>query len=111
MGELIQIIATMTLSASAMAATPNGKMLYQQNCASCHGSSGQGASAPKLAGDASRWPDRLFARAVLTGIDDHGQPLKGPMPHWKDSAFSGDHGAAPTKAEITAIQHYLKSGK
>lgn len=96
---------------AAVAATPDGEALYQENCSVCHGAGGMGGSAPKLAGDASEWKLALFERAVLGGTDDHGKPLKAPMPHWQGSSFKSDNGAAPNKAEIDAIQHYLHQQK
>lgn len=96
---------------SAMATPPNGETLFQENCSACHGPQGQGGSAPKLAGDASEWKSKIFERAVLSGIDDHGKPLKAPMPHWKNTGFKADNGAAPSKLEIDAIQQYLHTKK
>lgn len=104
-------LTTLFLCSAAVAAPPNGEQLFQENCASCHGQRGMGGSAPRLAGDASEWKTSLFERAVLTGIDDHGKPLKSPMPHWKDASFKMDDGTAPSKAEIEAIQHYLHKQK
>jgi hypothetical protein len=72
---------------------------------------GMNGLAPKLAGDASEWKPAVFEQAVLSGIDDHGKPLKSPMPHWKSASFAKDNGAAPNKAEIDAIQHYLHKQK
>ena len=106
------ISASFLLSCSlVVAATPDGKALYQDNCASCHGAKGQGANGPRLVGDASKWSARLFERAVLSGIDDHGKPLKSAMPHWQNASLKSDHGVAPTRAEIKAIQHYLNQIK
>ncbi|PKH39694.1 hypothetical protein BI292_01380 [Pseudomonas sp. 43NM1] len=82
-----------------------------------NGTSGKGGSqmmglkAPKLVGDASAWEPELFERAVLQGIDDEGQPLNKVMPHWGSSSFRSDHGTAPTKEEVDAIQHYLQAQK
>ncbi len=98
-------------TASAMAAPLNGKALYQQNCASCHGATGKGGSAPLLAGDASKWNSKTFERAVLKGVDDKNRALKAPMPHWKDGSFVSDQGKAPTRAEVASIQRYLRTIK
>ena len=67
--------------------------------------------APKLVGDAANWTPELFERAVLKGIDDEGKPLNRVMPHWGSSSFSEDHGKPPSKAEIDAIQKYLRTLK
>lgn len=104
-------LTALFLCTSAMAAPPNGEALFQANCAVCHGQHGEGGSAPKLAGDASEWKPKLFERAVLSGIDDQGKPLKTPMPHWKNASFASDSGTAPTKTEVDAIQHYLRTQK
>lgn len=73
------------------------------------GSGMMGLKAPKLAGDASAWEPELFERAVLQGIDDEGHPLNRVMPHWGSSSFRSDHGTAPTKSEVDAIQQYLQA--
>lgn len=100
-------IAMLCLSVQVVAAEPDGKALYQENCASCHGQNGKGDTGPKLVGDASEWKRELFERAVLKGIDDGGKPLKSPMPHWGTSSFKTDKGVAPSKVEVDAIQRYL----
>ncbi|AAQ60531.1 MULTISPECIES: c-type cytochrome [Chromobacterium] len=94
---------------SLIAAASDGKALYQQNCAVCHGAHAQGKTGPRLAGDASKWRKQLFERAVLEGVDDEGKALKAPMPHWGNSSLKEDHGKPPTKEEVDAIQAYLKT--
>ena len=88
-----------------------GKTIFQENCAKCHGDNAKGGSGPNLVGDASKWSRKLFQRAVLMGIDDHGKPLESAMPHWKLVGFNNDQGKPPTKAEINAIQDYLRKIK
>ncbi|WP_247254236.1 c-type cytochrome [Pseudomonas moorei] len=109
-GAFVTLIALLTCS-SAMASTPDGEMLFQENCSVCHGARGIGGSAPRLAGDASEWKSKVFERAVLSGIDDHGKPLKAPMPHWAGTSFKSDNGAMPSKLEVDAIQKYLHKQK
>ena len=98
-------------TAYAFSAPLNGKILYSQNCASCHGTEGNGGSAPKLAGDASKWNSKTFERAVLSGVDDKNRALKSPMPHWKDGSFVSDKGKAPSRVEVASIHRYLKTIK
>lgn len=102
---------TLLFCSSTIASSPDGEALYQENCSACHGPQGIGGSAPKLAGDASEWKSKVFEQAVLNGIDDHGKPLKAPMPHWKGASLKSDNSATPNKLEIDAIQQYLHKQK
>lgn len=112
---LVIAIGSLLVALSASAAGLDGKTLYQENCASCHGANAKGGTGevkgPKLAGDASKWSLKLFQRAVLTGVDEKGEALKAPMPHWKDASFQSDKGKAPTKTEVAAIHRYLRTLK
>lgn len=115
MKKLLVAMGLIGAMGCAAAAALDGKVLFQTNCASCHGDTGTGGTGaikgPRLAGDASKWSSKLFVRAVLEGKDDEGKALDSAMPHWKDSSFAADKGAAPTKAEIVAIQKYLRTVK
>jgi len=111
MKRTIIAVTMLWLCASVVAAPPDGKALYQENCASCHGQNGKGDTGPKLVDDASEWKTKLFERAVLNGVDDQGKSLKSPMPHWSGASFKTDSGVAPSKAEVDAIQHYLRTLK
>ncbi len=108
-------LSSLLIALSASAAGLDGKTLYQQNCASCHGDKGKGGTGavkgPALAGDSSKWSPKVFQRAVLAGVDDKGRPLKLAMPHWKDASFKSDKGKAPSKDEVAAIQRYLQAVK
>lgn len=71
---------------------PDGRGVYQERCASCHGGNGEGASGPTLAGVADR----------LT-IDDHVAVVRdgrGEMPGW-DGRLSDE--------EIEAVVDYERS--
>ena len=65
MKRTIIAVTMLWLCASVVAAPPDGKALYQENCASCHGQNGKGDTGPKLVGDASEWKTKLFERAVV----------------------------------------------
>lgn len=106
-------IACMAFSVSA--AELNGKALFMENCAVCHGNTGKGGKlqvkGPRLVGDATHWKLPIFQRAVLEGVDDNGRTLDAAMPHWKDSSFKADAGVAPRKEEVAAIYRYLRTVK
>lgn len=116
MKQLVLAMGSLLVALSASAAGLNGKTLYQQNCASCHGDTGKGGTGevkgPLLAGDASKWRLKVFQRAVLTGVDDKGHALKPAMPHWKDASFQSDkEKKAPSKDEVAATYRYLRTVK
>jgi mono/diheme cytochrome c family protein len=118
-GRIVKLIAlagmALMVSLGAQAATLDGKALFAQNCAACHGDTGKGGTGdvkgPKLVGDATNWSHKLFRRAVLEGKDDEGKALDPAMPHWKDASFQADKGKAPTPAEVAAIYRYLRTLK
>lgn len=109
------LVVLANLAAVASAAELDGKSLYQENCAACHGVAGKGGTSgvkgPRLVGDASKWSAKLFLRAVLEGKDDEGRVLKTEMPHWKDASFKVDKGVPPSKEEVEAIHKYLRGLK
>jgi mono/diheme cytochrome c family protein len=119
MHKLLISVATITLVASAQASAAAdiaaGKLLYEDNCAICHGSNAEGkpakgnaAAAKKLAGDSAYWDFPVFKRTVMEGIDDKGRAMK-TMPVFGKTGFLKPKGAIPTDAELQDIQAYLKS--
>ncbi len=104
-------LTLMLLSSALAAQVQTGQTIYQTNCAACHGTKAQGGVGPKLAGDSAKWSAAVFQRALLKDVDDKGKMLKAPMPFWGKIGFAGDHGKAPTKTEMQALQSYLKSLK
>ena len=71
---------------------------------------GAGMVGPNLK-EAAGWSYVLFKRAMLQGKDDKGVVFKAPMPVWGKVGFAGDHGKAPTDAELKALQAYLNTLK
>lgn len=72
-----------------------GQELYNARCAACHGTRGQGVSAPQLIGIATKYPDIDKQLAVIS------DGVKGTqMPAWKDSL---------TPEEIRAIAQYTRT--
>lgn len=108
-------LSALSAMAGATTTTLDGKTLFQNNCASCHGETGKGGTdavkGPPLVGDATKWTNKQFVRAVLEGKDDAGKALESAMPHWKDASFKSDKGAKPPMAEVVAILKYLRTVK
>ena len=72
-----------------------GQELYNARCSACHGTRGQGVSAPQLIGVASKYPDIEKQIAVINN------GVKGTqMPAWKDSL---------KPEEIRAIAQYTRA--
>jgi len=110
----IAIISTALVGifSSALAApdAKAGKAIYTANCVGCHGNVGQGKVGPVLAGEVAGWKAALFKWAMLQSLDDKGVMLKSPMPVWGKIGFNHT-GKAPTDAQITNLQAYLKTFK
>jgi mono/diheme cytochrome c family protein len=94
-------------STAAAPAKADGKTVYQENCAACHGDAGAGqpGSFPPLSGNPDLFKDRVFpALVVLYGMSGpitvKGKSYNGNMPpfgHLSD-------------AEIAAVVGYLRTG-
>jgi mono/diheme cytochrome c family protein len=73
-----------------------GQTIYNQKCASCHGTGGNGGMGPKLAGVvANRYPDIEDQKAVIA-------EGKGSMPGFA----SEGGGSGLSDDEITAVARY-----
>lgn len=113
-------------AASAMAAAggADGAQLYQTNCSSCHGASGQGlvGAFPPLAGNPVVSGDSVkvihIVKYGLAGpVQVAGKTYNGQMPPWSPTlsdasiaavidyvrASWGNSGAAVTPAQVTAV--------
>ena len=96
-----------TAGASATAGTPDGGRVYSQNCASCHGASGQGLEGtfPPLAGNpyVTGDPKKVIAtvdNGMHGAITVNGHPFNGVMPAWMGKL---------KPAEIAAVITYIRS--
>ena len=91
----------------AVAAAPDGKMLFASKCAACHQASGLGGGPyPPLAGNADvTAPDTAnLILTVLNGrsgpIQVNGKTFSGAMPAWKDQLSNDD---------LAAVLTYIRS--
>jgi cytochrome c553 len=90
-----------------------GRALYAAHCATCHGSTGQGAAAPDLTrhamGNGGVFPSQRLAQV----IDGRSVAAHGPrgMPVWGDAFRSvpGDSSPAAAAARVEAITRFLAS--
>lgn len=112
-GTAVQVPVTVT-----PAPAPNvqqGKQLFDQNCAVCHGANAQGqGDFPNLTytdAGIGGWGIWQFNRAVRVGVDDVGATLEQTMPRWQAAGFKTDGGKPPTPQEISDIFGYLKTLK
>jgi len=93
---------------SGTAATAAGASVFQQNCSSCHGAQGQGATGvfPPLAGNPVVTGDPHKVIGIVTGglhgnVQVNGQTYNGMMPAWKGTLSNKD---------IAAVITYIRSG-
>lgn len=110
-GSSVDIPVTVTPAPAPDVA--NGKQLYDQNCAVCHGATAQGqGDFPNLTytdAGIGGWGIWQFNRAVRVGVDDVGATLDQTMPRWQAAGFKTDAGNPPTAQEISDIFGYLKT--
>lgn len=103
---------------SAKEAAPDGSTIFANNCAACHGASGQGGVGPKLAGGEAKltFPNEDdHLDWIRTGSAPHkGQPYGDPnRPGGQHIATSGGMPAFQGKlsdAEIQAVADYEREG-
>lgn len=115
----LALLLTLSAPALALPGAPGSPVIYKANCSVCHGARGQGQSGdgPALNNAASgknlaaQWTYAVFSRALLRGLDDHGQAFKAPMPTFGKTGFAGAPHTAPTAAQMKALQAYLKTLK
>ncbi|NGP90133.1 c-type cytochrome [Aliifodinibius halophilus] len=84
----------------------DGQQLFSQNCASCHGGTGEGVGTAFPSVVNSKWitadktvPIRIVLHGLQGEIEVQGQQYQGVMPSFK---------ARLSAAEITAILNYLR---
>ena len=81
---------------STVAASPDGAAVYARACSSCHGSTGQGGVAPRLAGTvATKFKDKAVQALII-------EKGSGRMPAFESTL---------TKDEIDAVVDYTRSLK
>jgi mono/diheme cytochrome c family protein len=111
----IVAVGAIISSLHANAASPagdlaNGKQLFQNNCSICHKANGTGGESIGKAVSADingatleasyLHRDSLIARAILDGLDAHGQQLDKVMPRYRGHA---------TPQQVADLIAYLKS--
>jgi mono/diheme cytochrome c family protein len=101
---LVFLLAKGALAQDAAA----GKILYVDNCQSCHGAHGQGGVGKKLEGDAAYWDFNIFKRTVDEGIDDENKKMK-TMPVFGHTGLTKPKGKIPEDSDLRNIQAYLKT--
>ncbi|OLV19165.1 c-type cytochrome [Deinococcus marmoris] len=106
----LALVLTLSVPVFAVPGAPGGPVIYRANCASCHGAAGKGGIGPALS-DSATWSYAVFSRALLKGLDDHGNAFKSPMPTFGKTGFAGAPHTAPTPAQMKALQAYLKTLK
>ena len=86
--------------AQAASLAAEGENLWQFNCASCHGASGEGATAPAL-------NSKQFLQSASDAQID--TLIAVGIPGSQMSAFSLDHGGPMTSEQIKSVVTYIRS--
>ena len=91
----------------------HGQSLFAANCASCHGTQGEGGSAPGLnnepdhiAGD-SGWTPQMLGFAARSNMDDQGVSLAVSMPKWL--VINGAAGKPLATQDFADMYAFLKT--
>ncbi|MDR3373719.1 MAG: cytochrome c [Ancalomicrobiaceae bacterium] len=122
MRKLVISVAALSLLASVQSSSAEdlkaGADLFNDNCAICHGSKGQGYAKEvvpngavlikKLAGDSAYWDFAVFKKAVLEGKDDENRSMK-VMPVFGKAGLFEPPGKMLADADLKNIQAYMKS--
>jgi len=108
-----QTSSSVPVAAFPVGNAPRGQTLYAANCASCHGATGEGGSAPGLnaapdnvASD-SGWTPQMLGLAAQSNMDDQGVSLATTMPKWL--VIPGANGQPLTTQNFADIYAFLKT--
>ena len=100
MKTIVYVIVTMIVASSGAAFGADAAALWAQNCASCHGKDGSGATAMgKKLGVKDYSKDQGFSDAEAANVIKNG---KGKMKAYKDKLSDGD---------VKALVAYVRSLK
>jgi alcohol dehydrogenase (cytochrome c) len=70
-----RILVLMTIAAAALAQTPSGRSLFENQCAACHGGDGNGGEfAPEIVSRLTSRDDAQVAAVIRSGVPARGMP-------------------------------------
>lgn len=105
--------ASVAIAAYPTGDATHGQSLYSTNCASCHGTQGEGGSAPGLnnepdhvAGDPG-WTPQMLGFAARSNMDDQGVSLALSMPKWL--VLNSAAGTPLTTQDFSDIYAFLQT--
>ena len=108
-----QATATIPVATFPAGVASRGQPLFAANCASCHGTKGEGGSGPGLnntpdyvAGD-DGWSPQMLGLSARSNMDDQGVSLDLAMPKWL--ILNGSSGKALTTQDFSDIYAFLKT--